>query len=252
MAHEQANFVLQDASSAIVQGEIYHVNDCNAFRAERNHCIRKGLIEDHQSLVYHFTHNKRYCFYDYVTAEDNRGRVSRKTVRLLSNKNPFRYARKNSIPYDAVLGSSDETVCEQVQALRGRGFTLIGWELPGEFGEVAVSCFVPKLAAGSHHLKGTIVYRYLDGNSSDDFELGSLQDAVTALEYLRLHHISIEQARRDLQEEADLVDEINQAEAEIAAYNARTWVDDLPSGLQDFADQFPDREAFETYMEGRD
>jgi hypothetical protein len=238
----------------IMHGEVYRVDDYNTFRAERNHCLTQGLIDKHESLVYHFSDQKKYCFYDFVAAKDSKGGTIRKTSCLAHNENPFRYAWQNDIPYDVVLGSSDVTICRQVQAMRRQGITLTGWELPDPYVEdVTHVCFIQKRSVrGEHHLDGTIAYCKLNGDSTQTvYELGSLKDAVTALNYLQLHNISIEQAAKDLQEEMEMIDAVNQLEADVAEYNARTWVDDLPLELQDFADQFPDQDAFEHYMEDR-
>lgn len=247
----------QDHSNSlhdIFHGEVYHVSNSNTFRAERSHCLTHGLIEKHQSLVYHFSDQMRYCFYDFVTAKNNHGGTIRKTARLAHNENPFRYAWENDIPYDVIFGSPDATICREVQAMRGQGITLTGWELSeANSDEVAAVCFIQKRSVrGEHHLDGTIAYCKLNDDSTQTvYELGSLKDAATALNYLQLHNISIEQEAKDLQEEIEMIDAVNQLEADIAAYKARTWVDDLDPELQDFAEQFPDQEAFEHYMEDR-
>jgi len=238
----------------IIPGEVCPVSDSSTFREVRRHCLAQGLVEKHQSLIYHFSDQKRYCFYDFVAAKDNRGGTTCKTARLSHDENPFRYAWENDIPYDIVIGSTDATISLEVQALHRQGITLTGWELPEPYSEeVTAVCFVQKRRVrGEHHLEGTIAYCKLNGDSTQtDYELGSLKDAAIALNYLQLHNISIEQAAKDLQDEIEMIDAVNQMEADIAEYNARTWVDDLPEELQDFADQFPDQDAFEHYMEDR-
>jgi hypothetical protein len=207
MENENSNrpeipFGLQQLQSPCpVHGEVYPVNPNSYWRNERAWCVYNSYVAPDESLVYHFHDGSRWCFYDFDgrnLSDGNRGII---TKMVPAGVDPYRWAWQNFVPYVRITGSSDASICEVIKMLAAQvsPLRLVGWSIADALG-VAVPAFIQKRSAGSHYLTGEIALEKISNRDSQNIEkLGSLDDAVIALKYVkRVLGISIGQALSQL------------------------------------------------------
>jgi len=176
----------QKQQSLPTPGEIYSVDPTSTWRSERAWCLDNYCIDPQMSLVYHFSDGSEWCCYNFD--ENSPNERSRTSIGYMvpHGVEPSRWACQKKISFKRIEPSSDACVHEIIRAYISKtpSIQLIGWSI-SNIDEVYIPAFAHNRSGNFRYYEGEIVLSNPRCSVSSTVPLGSLDEAVVALSYVK-------------------------------------------------------------------